>query len=386
MPRDIFKLAYSVRMSAEKSDTAEMMLYGEIIPDMPDAWKWSKEDKSAADFDKAVKEIREKGATKLLLRINSPGGVCTEAVAMRSILVNAGFDEINIRIEGMCASAATDIATLPGAHVTISEGSEYMIHCPWCFAMGNANELEHTIERLRNIEQMSRGFYMTRTGQSEEQIKEWMDAETWFTAEQAVEYGFCDEVEGAKETPAAACVTNRVMATMRGLYKAVPENIAVEQEKDTVSNEAPTAGVSSEIKSHEQEEKAMEPKDITMEQLTAENPALLEQIRQAAVNEERQRLDDIDALTMPGYEEMAAKAKANGTSAMDFQKELVAAMKQKGNDFLQNRQQETAPAQNVAGGEPKASAKSEAEEIADNAKEIAEYAKNFTNMQTDGMF
>lgn len=130
----------------------------------------------------------------------------------------------------------------------------------------------------------------------------------------------------------------------------------------------------------------MEPKDITMEQLTAENPALLEQIRQAAVNEERQRLDDIDALTMPGYEEMAAKAKANGTSAMDFQKELVAAMKQKGNDFLQNRQQETAPAQNVAGGEPKASAKSEAEEIADNAKEIAEYAKNFTNMQTDGMF
>lgn len=386
MPRDIFRLAYDLRMSADTDATAEMMLYGEIIPDMRDEWKWSKEDKSAADLDREIKAVREKGATKLLLRINSPGGVCTEAVAMRSILVNAGFEEINIRIEGMCASAATDIATLPGAHVTISEGSEYMIHCPWCFAMGNANELEHTIERLRNIEQMSRGFYVSRTGQSEEQIKEWMDAETWFTAEQAVEYGFCDEVESVSETPAAACVTDRAMAIMKGLYKSVPENITVKEETPKVSNEAPTAGVSSEIKSHEQEEKAMEPKDITMEQLTAENPALLEQIRQAAVNEERQRLDDIDALTMPGYEEMAAKAKASGTSAMDFQKELVAAMKQKGNDFLQNRQQETAPAQNVAGGEPKASVKSEAEEIADNAKEIAEYAKNFTNMQTDGMF
>ena len=106
---------------------------------------------------------------------------------MRSILANAGFEEINIRIEGMCASAATDIATLPGAHVAIAEGSEYMIHNPWCYALGNANELEHTIERLRNIEKMSRGFYMKRTGQAEEQIKDWMDAETWFTADQAVE-------------------------------------------------------------------------------------------------------------------------------------------------------------------------------------------------------
>ena len=173
--RDMFKLAYNVRAETDKTETAEVLIYGEIISDMPEEWKWSKEDKSAADFDKAIKDIRSKGAKNLLLRINSPGGVCTESVAMRSILANAGFENINIRIEGLCASAATDIATLPGAHVQIAEGSEYMIHNPWCFAIGNANEMETTIERLRNIEQMSRGFYMKRTGQSEEQVKEWMD-------------------------------------------------------------------------------------------------------------------------------------------------------------------------------------------------------------------
>ena len=207
MPRDIFRLAYNVHMEAENSDTAEVMLYGEIVEDGPKWWKWSEEDKSAADFDKAIKDVLKAGAKKLLLRINSPGGVCTESVAMRSILANAGFEEINIRIEGMCASAATDIATLPGAHVAIAEGSEYMIHNPWCYALGNANELEHTIDRLRNIEKMSRGFYMKRTGQAEEQIKEWMDAETWFTADQAVEYGFADEVLEAEvkgETPPRA--------------------------------------------------------------------------------------------------------------------------------------------------------------------------------------
>lgn len=394
MPRDIFRLAYNVHMEAENSDTAEVMLYGEIVEDGPKWWKWSEEDKSAADFDKAIKDVLKAGAKKLLLRINSPGGVCTESVAMRSILANAGFEEINIRIEGMCASAATDIATLPGAHVAIAEGSEYMIHNPWCYALGNANELEHTIDRLRNIEKMSRGFYMKRTGQAEEQIKDWMDAETWFTADQAVEYGFADEVLEAEvkgETPAAACVTSRVMATMRNLYKAVPEQIA---EKDTepaastptVSHEAPVAGASTEINQHEEEHDTMDIKDINVDQLRAENPALLEQIQQSAVADERARQDEIDALTDPGYEELAAQAKANGTSPADFVKQLVQAKKAKGAGFMAARQQETAPAQNIPGGEPASNHKTEEQEIQDNAKAVAEYAKQYAGSGNETMF
>lgn len=394
MPRDIFRLAYNVHMKAENSDTAEVMLYGEIVEDGPKWWKWSEEDKSAADFDKAIKDVLKAGAKKLLLRINSPGGVCTESVAMRSILANAGFEEINIRIEGMCASAATDIATLPGAHVAIAEGSEYMIHNPWCYALGNANELEHTIDRLRNIEKMSRGFYMKRTGQAEEQIKDWMDAETWFTADQAVEYGFADEVleaEAKGETPATACVTSRVMATMRNLYKAVPEQIA---EKDaepaaptpTVSHEAPVAGASTETNQHEEEHDTMDIKDINVDQLRAENPALLEQIQQSAVAAERARQDEIDALTDPGYEELAAQAKANGTSPADFVKQLVQAKKAKGAGFMAARQQETAPAQNVPGGEPASNHKTEEQEIQDNAKAVAEYAKQYAGSGNETMF
>lgn len=393
MPRDIFRLAYNVHMEAENSDTAEVMLYGEIVEDGPKWWKWSEEDKSAADFDKAIKDVLKAGAKKLLLRINSPGGVCTESVAMRSILANAGFEEINIRIEGMCASAATDIATLPGAHVAIAEGSEYMIHNPWCFALGNANELEHTIDRLRNIEKMSRGFYTKRTGQPEEQIKAWMDAETWFTADQAVEYGFADEVLEAEvkgETPAAACVTSRVIATMRNLYKAVPNEIAIRQDDKPatkeVSHEAPVAGASPEINKHEEENPTMDIKDINVDQLRAENPALLEQIQQAAIAAERQRQEDIDALTDPGYEELAAKAKADGTSAMDFHKQLIAAKKQKGADFLKNRKEETTPAKDVAGGASTDDKQNEQAEIEANAKEIAAYAKAYAGSDNEGMF
>ena len=384
--RDMFKLAYNVRAETDKTETAEVLIYGEIISDMPEEWKWSKEDKSAADFDKAIKDIRSKGAKNLLLRINSPGGVCTESVAMRSILANAGFENINIRIEGLCASAATDIATLPGAHVQIAEGSEYMIHNPWCFAIGNANEMETTIERLRNIEQMSRGFYMKRTGQSEEQVKEWMDAETWFTAEQAVEYGFADELLETEEKM-AACVTSREYGTMKALYKSIPKEIDLKEdpENQTVSNGDSVAGEPTEINSQKEEHVNMEINELTIDQLREGNPALLEQIQQSAVEAERERLSDIDALTIPGYEEMAEQAKADGTSVMEFQKQIVAAMKQKGDTFMQARQQETAKAQAVPGGAAEDDAETEDAKAKRDAEQVAEYAKEMMG-HSGGMF
>ena len=404
MPNNMFRLAFRASMSADDSETGELMLYGEIVQDYG---KWYKEnypeDKSASDFDKAVKELKSKGVKKLNMRINSPGGIVTEAVAMRGILTGAGFEEINIRIEGMCASAATLIASIPSAHVTITPGSEYMIHNPWTIAWGNANDMERTIDHLRQLEATSRAFYARKSGQTDEQIKEWMDAETWFTAEQAVEYGFCDEV--AKEAtdenalPAAACVTSREMSVMRDIYKAVPENIGLKMNAAgiildaeyvvpvgtiPVSNGTPeNTGEPSEIKNN-MEECDMEIKDITMEQLREGNPGLFEQVRQEAVSAERERLEAIDALTMPGYEDLAERAKAEGMSAEAFCKELVKARKQKGNDFLEARTRETAPAQAVTGGAAEDET-NEAEEAEKMAKSIAEYAKDYTG-GANGMF
>ena len=98
MPRDAFRLAFRANMSAE-SDTGELMLYGEITQNLP---KWYKDnypdDKSAIDFDKAVKDLKKAGAKKLLLRINSPGGVVNEAIAMRAIITGAGFENIDVHI------------------------------------------------------------------------------------------------------------------------------------------------------------------------------------------------------------------------------------------------------------------------------------------------
>ena len=396
--RDIFRLAYQVSMLADDSDTAEVMLYGEIIQDGPKWWKWSQEDKSAAEFDKAIKEVKEKGARKLLLRINSPGGICTEAAAMRTMLIAAGFEEITIRIEGLCASAATYLATIPGATVQIGDGSEYMIHRPWGGCLGTAEDMEKYAARLRNTENTSRGFYTAKTGQSEEQVKAWMDAETWFTAEEAVKYGFADEIlraETKDELPAAACVSSAAMAAMKALYQAVPEQIAViedpkedagEPAQTTVTNGTPVAGAPSENITNEEETQNMELKELTAEEIKAQNPALFDQMRESAFQEERQRVEDIDALTLPGYESMAAEAKKNGTSALEFQKQVVAAQKKKGSDFLQQRKAETKDAQDVKGSVAPSGLQNEQQEIDAFAKDIAAYANGYRGSNDASMY
>jgi len=397
--REFFHLAHSARMSADDVELAEVMLYGEIVQDYG---KWYKEyypnDKCASDFDKEIKELRDGGAKKLLLRINSPGGIVFEAVAMRSILANAGFEEITVRIEGLCASAATIPATLPMAHVQIAPGSEFMIHNPWTIAWGFAEDLEHEAEHLRNMEKTIRSFYAAKSGQEDEQIKAWMDKEEWMTAEQAVERGFCDELmkqEKETATPAAACVTSREMGLMKAMYASVAENIAVKDEpKDTTpeddgtkpyviggtkgSNENPVAGFSS-VNTTQEGEPTMEIKDITREQLLAENPALAEEIRNSAIQAERERQEEIDALCVPGYEAMAEEAKKNGTSAIDFQKSIVKAMKDKGSAHLAARQQETAPAAQVVGASASDTAKNEDEEIKAFAREMAGYVGESKN-------
>jgi len=403
-PHEHYHLTYT--MKAEGED-AEIMVYSEIVSE-----KWWSGEISTDDFDKALKEAKKNGARNLNIRINSPGGEVYAAVAMRSMVINSGFENIRVMIEGLCASAATLFATIPGAKVVIADGSEFMIHNPRTIAWGNASEIEQTVDHLHKMEQQFHGMYASKTGKPEDQIKEWMDATTWFTAKEACEQGFCDELLETEK--AVASVTDKDLALMKDIYGNVPDQIRafaaggcvaaltspgekspdlILSKKDVqrvmqtlnVSNGTPVAGDPSEINTNE-EETLMELENLTMEEIRDGNPALLAQIQQDAVNAERERVSDIDALTVPGYEDMAEQAKATGMSAMDFQKQIVAAMKEKGNRFIQARQEETAPATDVAAGSPTDNMETEDQKIEAVAKEIAGYAENAEAANNGGMY
>jgi len=365
--RDLIETKFDIRM---EGDQAEIMIYGVITNN-----KYRNDDVTASDFDKALKGL--KGAKKATVRINSPGGKVFQAAAMRSMLMSAGFKELDIRIDGLCASAATLLACVPGAKVTIADGGMYMIHNPWSLAIGEAKDMEHEAVLLRDLEVTYRDIYAERSGQTPDQVQAWMNNETWFTAKKAVEAGFVDEI--GQPAAAAALADARTIAAMRAMYVNVPDELDAAQPDE---DEGERAEHTDESESESEGEPEMEIKDITLEALRAENPALLGEIEAAAVKAERERLDEIDALTLPGYEDMAAKAKADGLSAVEFQKQIVAAQKQKGKNFLDARKAETEPAEAVKGDA------SEGTKAAKNpdalGKEIADMAVEFKGIAGDG--
>lgn len=143
---------------------------------------------SAADFNKEL--IALNGKT-VHLRINSPGGDVFAAEAMATMIKQHG--NVLAHIDGYAASAATRIASAAKS-VEISEQGFYMIHNAWTFAYGNKNELRATADLLDKVDDTIIADYAKKTGKSKEQIVQWMDAETWFNAQEALDNGFVDSV------------------------------------------------------------------------------------------------------------------------------------------------------------------------------------------------
>ena len=154
------------------------------------------------------------------------------------------------------------------------------------------------------------------------------------------------------------------MAVMKGMYRRIPENrIAILENTENaektadenISNgpEAVAAAGTTENKNTRREDNNMaDPKNMTQEELRAENPELCNALMQSAIQAERQRIQDIDDLTLDGeeYRQMADQAKKDGTSAADFQKKIVAYQRAQRKAFMDSRKTETAPAEQVKGG------------------------------------
>lgn len=181
------KKFWQIRDSVE-SNGKELVIEGEISSE---TW-WGDE--------ATPSELREELSTfsgDLTVSLNSGGGDVFAGISMYNALKN--YDgTVTVRVDGLAASIASIIA-MAGDKIIMSPGSMMMVHKPWTFAVGDANELDKVKEVLDQIEKSMLPIYTARTGKSEEEISALLDAETWMTAEEAVEMGFADELIEAKE-------------------------------------------------------------------------------------------------------------------------------------------------------------------------------------------
>ena len=181
----------------DKGDNeAEVFLYEAVVSDEAEAEYWG--GVAPQPFVKALRGIK---ADTIHLRINSPGGSVFAARAIEQALREHPA-KVVAHIDGLAASAATFIA-MAADEIVIAPGSLFMIHKAWSIAFGNANDMMETAGLLEKIDGTLVDTYAARTGGEKEQIADWMAAETWFTAEEAVQHGFADKVAGQDASASA---------------------------------------------------------------------------------------------------------------------------------------------------------------------------------------
>ena len=161
-----------------------------------------------------VNELNEIQSETIHLRINSPGGSVIDGTAIFNALKRHSAKVIT-HVDGLAASMASVIA-MAGDEVHMADNALMMIHNPWTISMGDADELRADADLLDKMQANILSAY-GRSQYEAEEIKDLMDAETWFTAQEAFDAGLVDHIEGGLR--AAAC---DITAMAQGSELVVP--------------------------------------------------------------------------------------------------------------------------------------------------------------------
>ena len=168
---------------ADESPSAERVLelYGTIASET-----WFDDDVTPQMFRDALFA----GAGPITIWVNSPGGDCTAASQIYSMLMDYKND-VTVKIDGIAASAASVVA-MAGTKVLMSPTAMMMIHNPATGAFGDHVDMEKAIKMLDEVKESIINAYEIKTGLSHAQLSHMMDDETWMNAKKAIELGFAD--------------------------------------------------------------------------------------------------------------------------------------------------------------------------------------------------
>ncbi len=195
--RNIFQ-TFNFQVKNVINNTVDIYIDGDIVDAETQGWlrEWYGDDTSVS-YKSFRDQITSVEASTFNVYINSYGGLVTDAMAIHDLLkdMQAKGKTVNTRGRGIIASAATYIL-MAGNAPEMSKNSWFMIHNVSGAAWGNVNQIEQYAATLRQFNDAARDFYSTATGLSKEEIEKLMDAESWFTADEAKNKGFIKQVTG----------------------------------------------------------------------------------------------------------------------------------------------------------------------------------------------
>jgi ATP-dependent Clp protease protease subunit len=139
------------------------------------------------DAKQVIDALDGLGGKRAVVRINSPGGTADEGIAIYNALKRypGGVDTI---VDALAASAASVVA-LAGENRLTAPGARWMIHRAMTVAVGNAMDMQKAAETLATYDASLVEIYAQYIPQDPSKIMDMLTAETWFSANDAVEVG-----------------------------------------------------------------------------------------------------------------------------------------------------------------------------------------------------
>lgn len=134
------------------------------------------------------------GKGPINLWLNSPGGDCVATSRIYTMLMNYP-DDVNVKIDGIAASAASVIA-MAGTKVSMAPTAMIMIHNPLTIVGGQKEDLDQAAQMLAETKESIINAYELKTNLPREKISAMMDDETWMNVNKAIELGFADDMLG----------------------------------------------------------------------------------------------------------------------------------------------------------------------------------------------
>ncbi|WP_210146183.1 head maturation protease, ClpP-related [Staphylococcus sp. GDY8P31P] len=153
---------------------------------------------------------------EIIVNINSQGGDVFSGVAIYNMLRRQDA-HITVNIDGLAASIASVIA-MAGDTVNMPNNAVLMIHNAWTNVTGDSNEFKKQADSLERINSVVFNSYIDKNPDIDHALlRQYMDEETWFTANEAEELGLIDNI--TESTRVAAATTSVLLGGDNNMSK-----------------------------------------------------------------------------------------------------------------------------------------------------------------------
>ena len=332
----------------------DITMYGQIVESQPTDW-WGEPIKGQfiilSDFLADLETIKD--ADTITIHMNSVGGDAYSAIAIHNTLRTLPAEKTAI-VEGVAMSGGS-LIICACEHTQAFANSLILWHHAWSFVFGayNAPGLHKLAEGLEAMDKSQAEIYMRKTGKTLEEVMEIMDDEKHLTGREAHDMGLIDELvdEAEEEDLDIAVSADKRTLFVKGhqmriaAFGELPEGIKVVEAAPAPGSESGSDNIEPDASGKEGGSNPM-----TLEEFRKENPeaaaALLAEAQadanSAAVQAERQRISDIDAISGLFSDDVvnAAKYGENACTAQEMAYRAAVESAKLGKKFMSDVQKD----------------------------------------------